>query len=360
MSEKEQITKKNPDSKAELRQLFLDIGFWWRYLVGQWKIIVPIGLLGVLIGFLYAAFSEPEYKANVDFVLEGSGSKTSNLGNIAAMAGVNVGGSSSAFEGENIVELYKSRNMLSKALISPSENGESLIDQYMQINDIKEKWEDKPDLQKIDFNDLNENHSYKADSVLNKFVKHIRNGYLNVEKPEEMKSRVHVSIQTPNEEFSKRFAETLVQTVNNFYIETKTKKEQENKDALQAQADSVRAELDQAITDVAREEETTPNPNASRASLNVPSSKRQVDVEVNKAIIKELVKNLEVSKVNLRQNAPLIQIIDKPILPLEEIRTGKLKSMVIGGFIAGFLIVAVLVAREYYRQVMVVNDENSN
>ena len=48
----------------------------------------------------------------------------------------------------------------------------------------------------------------------------------------------------------------------------------------------------------------------------VPSVNRQVDVQANTAILTELVKNLELAKVDLRKETPLIQIIDTPILPL--------------------------------------------
>ncbi len=47
-----------------------------------------------------------------------------------------------------------------------------------------------------------------------------------------------------------------------------------------------------------------------------PSAKRQVDVQANKAILTELVKQTELAKVTLRKETPLIQIIDRPILPL--------------------------------------------
>jgi uncharacterized protein involved in exopolysaccharide biosynthesis len=55
-------------------------------------------------------------------------------------------------------------------------------------------------------------------------------------------------------------------------------------------------------------------------------------VQANTAILTELVKQSELAKVTLRKETPLIQIIDRPILPLAKERFGKAKGIVLGGF----------------------------
>jgi hypothetical protein len=42
----------------------------------------------------------------------------------------------------------------------------------------------------------------------------------------------------------------------------------------------------------------------------------------------------------------LIQVIDRPILPLKKEKVGKLKGIVIGGFIAGFFLALFLIAKK--------------
>jgi hypothetical protein len=56
-----------------------------------------------------------------------------------------------------------------------------------------------------------------------------------------------------------------------------------------------------------------------------------VDVQAN--TLTELV-NSGLAKVTLRKETPLIQIIDRPILPLAKERFGKAKGIVLG--LAGF------------------------
>jgi uncharacterized protein involved in exopolysaccharide biosynthesis len=65
-----------------------------------------------------------------------------------------------------------------------------------------------------------------------------------------------------------------------------------------------------------------------------------------------LVAQLELSKVSLRKETPLVQIIDRPILPLEKDKVGKLKSFLLGGFLAGFLTILYLLFGQLNRKMV--------
>ena len=89
-------------------------------------------------------------------------------------------------------------------------------------------------------------------------------------------------------------------------------------------------------------------------ALNVnraPSTKRQVAVQANTAILTELVKQTELAKVTLRKETPLIQVIDRPILPLQKERFGKAKGILLGGILAGFLTVIGLIVSRIFIQI---------
>jgi uncharacterized protein involved in exopolysaccharide biosynthesis len=84
----------------------------------------------------------------------------------------------------------------------------------------------------------------------------------------------------------------------------------------------------------------------------VPSVNRQVDVQANTAILTELVKNLELAKVDLRKETPLIQIIDTPLLPLPYEKLGILKGGCIGGFLFGFFALLYFGVKRYWGTLM--------
>src|SRR5690606_30341039 len=148
------------------------------------------------------------------------------------------------FQGDNILELYKSRSMLTKTLLSTSNTNDSLlIDRYIAANELREAWAENSKLSKIDFTIPQENFSLQHDSLMGVFINNIKENYLQVNKPDKLLSLIQVQVTTPNESYSKDFTEVLVQQVNDFYVETKTKKALENLAIVQHQADSVRNEL---------------------------------------------------------------------------------------------------------------------
>jgi uncharacterized protein involved in exopolysaccharide biosynthesis len=54
----------------------------------------------------------------------------------------------------------------------------------------------------------------------------------------------------------------------------------------------------------------------------------------------------------LLRETPLIQLIDRPTLPLKKDKPSKAKSLLIGGFLAGFLMVLYLILKKLLKQVM--------
>jgi len=125
-----------------------------------------------------------------------------------------------------------------------------------------------------------------------------------------------------------------------------------NVDVLQKQADSIRAELNGAITGVAAASDNVYNLNPAFNVKRTLSTKRQVDVQANTAILTQLVTQLELSKVSLRKETPLVQLIDRPILPLEMEKLDSITSLMLGGLLSGFLTVLYLVFGQLYRKMV--------
>jgi uncharacterized protein involved in exopolysaccharide biosynthesis len=63
-----------------------------------------------------------------------------------------------------------------------------------------------------------------------------------------------------------------------------------------------------------------------------------------------MIQNLEILKMTIDQNTPLVQVIDRPTLPLLKHKLGKLKGLVLGGFIGGFLAVLALSFGYFYEK----------
>ncbi|MNR67400.1 hypothetical protein D3C85_1913630 [compost metagenome] len=54
----------------------------------------------------------------------------------------------------------------------------------------------------------------------------------------------------------------------------------------------------------------------------------------------------------LMKEAPLIQVIDLPVYPLDKERLGKAKGIIMGGFSVGFLTVIYLLFRKFLKNIL--------
>jgi uncharacterized protein involved in exopolysaccharide biosynthesis len=347
------------NNELSFRELILLSRKYCLYLLSRWIIIIALSLLGAIIGFAYAYLQPTIFTATTTFVLEDEkgGTGVGNLAGLASLAGVDLGGNGgSIFQGDNILQLYKSRRMLEKTLFSTvtgSDSKELLIDRFIQFNSLKDQWKNNPLINNLKFKidtSIANNKSTKSqrlkDSVVGTIVSDINRRYLSITKPDKKLSTIQVDVKAKDEFFAKEFNEQLVKNVNDFYITTKTKKTLQSMLILQHKTDSVRDVMNGAIYSAVAIADATPNLNPNRQVQRLaPAQKAQFSAETNKAVLNEMIKNLELTKMSLLKETPLIQVIDKPIYPLKAERLGRIKGLIVGGFILGFISTLVLLCR---------------
>lgn len=341
-----------------IKRIILKVGDSRRHITSRWKFILFAAILGGAIGVLYATLKAPVYTAESTFVLEEGTKPGSGLGQysaLASMAGIDVGSSSGLFQGDNIIQLYKSRLMIEQTLFSKAifnNKSQLLIDRYIESNKLNEAWKDNPRLKDLSFSVPANKFTVEHDSVIGIIVNNLNKNYLTVDKPDKKLSMISIKVSSKDQLFAKAFAENMVSTVNSFYIKTKTKGIVQNVTLLRHQADSVRRALNSSIGGAASALDSDPNPDPSMHILRVPSQKRQIDVQASTAMYTEVIRNLEIAKSALQRETPLIQVIDEPKLPLPNNKSGRLKSL-ISGMLIGILISIIWVfTMKMYRGIM--------
>jgi hypothetical protein len=348
------------NDEISLKELIDKASEWYVYLLSQWKIILVGGFIGAAIGLTYSFIKKPVYTATLSFALEDekSGGGLGGALGLASSFGIDLGGGGgSVFTGSNLTELFKSRSMVEQTLLSPvvvEGKTVSLAEMYIQNKEWREGWNDNPKYKSIQFLPNADRKSFTRvhDSILGVIYTDLSKNGLTVGQKDKKIAIINIDVASTNELFSKYFCEALANKVSDFYIETKSKKSRENMLILERQTDSIRRELNGAITGVAVANDNTFGLNPAMNVRRAPSARRQVDVQANTAILTELVKQSELAKVTLRKETPLIQIIDKPILPLAKERLGKGKGIILGGFLAGFLVVFGLIVRRVFKEII--------
>jgi len=333
----------NSANKEEisLKQLLDKIRSLCKYIYSKWIFVLTMALLGLAVGVIFSGLKQPQFVATTTFVLETSEGGTSALSpyaGIASIAGIDLGNNGGGiFQGDNIFELYKSRAIIVQTLLTKVKrngNSELLITSYLKSKNLQETWKGKfvvPAINTYSFDDINRGSNRLQDSILNIIVNDIKSNSLSVTKPDKKLNIISAEVKSSDEFFAKSFNEEIVKNVNNFYVQTKTKKALENIRILTEKSDSVSVEMIKSISKAATTIDATPNLNLARqAQRVVPMQKSQISSETNKTILEELVKNLELAKMSLLKDRPLIQIIDSPIYPLTKVVFSRIKWGIIG------------------------------
>lgn len=347
-------------NEISLKDIFLRLGELARYLIRKWYVVLICGILGAGIGLILSLVKKTKYIGELTFVLEES-NKAGGLGaysGLASQFGIDLGamsGSSGLFTGDNLIEFLKSRLMVEKTLLTPVDvKGKqvTLADFYIDFNEIRPLWEKNSQLATLHYpvNQDRGTYTLQQDSVLNEMYKAIVKSNLIVVKPDKKLSFISVKCVSLNEQFSKLFTERLVKEATTFYVETKTKRSKSNVDKLQQKADSIERLLNQKTYSAAVSQDLNMNP--VRNVANVKTELYARDKVVLQTMYGEVVKNLELSKISMSQETPLIQVVDTPIYPLDRQRLGKAKGIIFGGFIAGFLAITFLLLGKIFRSIM--------
>lgn len=335
------------------------------YFIGQWKLIAIITIITSSIGLIYGKLQPSSYKATATFIVEDkSGSRGGGLSGLASQFGIDVGGltggGAGLFDGDNILEIMKSRAIIEKVLLSKIEEdipqkGQTIADYYFTISGMDKSFAKKNITSKtLNFLALEEDskHTLIQDSILYLIYTAI-NKNLNVEKKNKKSSIITLEVSSSDQVFSKIFEERLIKKTSDLYIDIKTGNLSRSIEKIQFKTDS----LQSLISNIANKSTKLNVPVVEQLINENPSRKLQKENFVNKftytnlipieqtsrdrtvayTMYAEMVKNLETLKLSLINQMPVIQVLDAPKFPLFDQRTPARYFMLIG-FAVGFVI----------------------
>ena len=287
-------------------------------------------LTAVLINF----FQDSRYKAELSFVVEDKQKSTplSSVSGLASQFGFDFFSSSNTtFSQANIMELLKSRGVISKTLLR-SNNKKLFIQNYISMYNLDSDWKNNKDLEGITFKNQID---IKHDSIITMIWEKIIEDDISVEIKNDETDIIYLSFKSKEEKFAKLFSENLIDEMSSMYIEYQTKQSTNTIDFLQNRADSVFNELEKAEEEFARVKDI--NQRIIKASGRLKELQLMRSVEVLSTMYLELVKNIEISKLTLLNQTPIIQVIDRPTLPLEDTKLSTFLVFFIS-FVLSFLI----------------------
>jgi hypothetical protein len=317
----------------------------WKNILYLWnkkfKLIV-FGIIGGSLGIIYAWLKPITYTARLTFVVEESkGGGGSLLSGLAGQFGFDLGGLSGTggvLAGDNVQQLLRSQKMIKNTLLTHFGNSTtiSIADEYARTSKLSESWGKKyNDGKAVRFPLDSAAYTRLQDSLLQVITQRISEKELGVGKPDKKLSFFEATVTMHNEALAQVFTTRLIDQATRFYIDTKTKRQRNNVNRLQARADSIGLILNQRTYSASQANNIMLDVNPAYPTANVGVELKQRDKLVLQTIYAEIVKNLEISRTMLIQETPTFQVVDEPELPLKKNRTGYLISIIYGGLIAG-------------------------
>ena len=265
--------------------------FLWKK---KWMIAFYTILFGI-ITLLFFKFIPVKFHAEISLINENDNqNKLGTYANLADLVGIDLGNASvNTFEGENLLELFVSRRMVEKVLLSPYQKNQTFFEAYILNHNIK--WAVN----------IYEQNSRNKDSLLNEVSNNIIKKQLSSRKIDKKNDLIRIEFDDINEDFAFRFIHKLVESTTNYYIEYKTKKTSDNVNIFQSQVDSVRNRLFYNINEDANTMDK--NINIVRAKGKTKIQQNQINQQANTVLYVELLKNLELAKIALLREKPFIQ-----------------------------------------------------
>lgn len=326
--------------KVDPSQLFVFIKSslaWMKKKVILFLVVLMLGWVGV---WVFHVISKPKYKATCSFVLEEK-SPASGMAGIASQFGLDVsaltGGAGSFFSGENIGDIIKSSSVLEEVLLSPVPDEKFLLaDLYVSSSGMKLErgWKDR--LRDFQFSKV-ANQSDKqhiADTTLLVIIKRIREKNLGVERLNKKGSIYSVSFASSDPFLASLMTQRLVSSTAKLYVDIKTRNLTGNISKMEAKADSLRMLFGAKVSQAYSYQVLDANEayNLNRAAAEVSSG----DKTVLYGLYAEVMKNLEISRLMLVSQTPVIQILDKPAQPLTDSRTTLFQKLIYSTLLLSF------------------------
>jgi hypothetical protein len=305
---------------------------FFSYLRSQSKLIALCGLLGLVLPLIYRALQKPAYAASTTFILEEKSATGGGLAGIASQVGLDLGSlgsGSSLFTGDNILDIIKSRVIIEKVLLTPisGNSGKTLADLYLEFSGMGEKLPAP-----VSFASPSVTHTVYQDSVLYVMYDQIAKKNVSVDRLNKKGSIFKIVTVSQNQVFSKNFAERLLKETTTYYVNVKTSTAAANVKRLQARGDSLLRVLNAKSYNAASFQIL--DPNVAFKSMSVPAEVSSRDKSIVFSIYAEVTKNLEMSRIALVSQTPVIQLLDVPKYPLMDDRKSYLFLGLVG-FIAG-------------------------
>lgn len=355
----EQDNRQNDTLNEEitLKELIVNINKYFNEILSNWKIVVVVSLIFSALFLLKTWLELPEYKAKMTFMVNED--QGSSMGGISGILGnFGIGGGASEYNLEKIIELTRSRHIIQKALFEKNSDKDFIANQIIIDCKLHESWEkDTTGLKNFLFSKGDVEHFSRLE---NKALKLLHSKVIG-NPAESIESLMNISygdetaimkmeVTSETEALSIELLESIYKQLSTFYIEKTIEKPLNTYVTIKEKVDSIESALEATEYALANEQDSNRGLVTKKSSIRKERLRRNSQI-LSVAYAKAL-ENLEIADFSLKNATPFFQVIDQPLAPIQPKSRSKLRAIIIGSFIGGFLTVLFIIIRKIYREAM--------
>lgn len=298
----------------------------------NWKGFILVAIVGSGLGLLYGLANPRKYQAEMIIAVEDDDSN--GWQNLLQQFGIDVGGSNPGgiFKGDALIRLFSTRNLVERTLLQDVEFGDGT--RGLLANRL---WPQTKMAKAEAFNNLTFPADRKAftplhDSAMMLLYRYTAEEVINADKPERKLSLIMLRATHTDKYFTHAYVTTAIDQTADYYVELLTSKAKANLKVLRREADSVQMLMQKNLMSSANSSDLNINPN--RASLRVDQNRALVELQVSVTLYGEIIKNLKLAEIGMRKQTPIIQIVDYPQFPLNQVGMPAWQWSLVGAVIA--------------------------
>ena len=363
----ENIHNDNYDD-IHLKDIILKIKSFYKEVLRYRKSIILVSMLFAAY-FAYKAFTtKPVYTATLTYMINNNDGNS--LGAIKGILGQFGFGKSDKYNKDKIVALNKARIIVEKVIFQKTKfkNKEDFlanhiityldtIDRWAYIPWYKRFFKKENPLKGFKFTKGEpEQFSYLENSALKNIYSFIagdpESGSAGIMKSgyNEDTEILYIKTTTLNGKLSADVTNLIFDQLSEYYISKSIEKQKKTYDIVKEKKDSILTELKKTERQLAAFKDR------NYGAYNYKSTLREKELtrELHKLNLMygEIIKNLEIADFSLKNNTPFVQVIDRPLLPLDSEKPSLIRKIIMGLFIGAFLSIMFIILRKIYREIM--------
>ena len=341
------------DHEDEIDLISLAKTLW----VGR-KEVVKVTLVFMGIGLFVALTTPAEYTSTVVVKPTLSDSKSKlggNLGGLAAMAGINLGGGSSAAEIHptlypKILESYSFQKELMESSIYVEElNSELSFEKYyteihtLSVLQLIKKY--TLGLPRLILSILKRKEEalgsaekkFHTISETDKEMMKLLQEQLRV-NVDEKHGFVSISASMPERIQAAQMVSSAQNILQRKVIDHKLKKAEEDLDFIEERYNEKKKSFEQAQGNLARYRDA--NRNVNTATAQTEAERLESEYQLAFSVFSELAKQVETQKIQVKENTPVFAVLQNAVVPLEKSSVSKIMTLAIWSLLGLFVGVA--------------------